>query len=212
MPVLGPMKYIGIDEAGRGPVIGPMIIAGISVDSNDLELLREKGVKDSKMLSKSKIFELGAWLEENYKYIAIKVEPEEIDSSNNINQLELEKFVEIINKLEGEVVIVDAPSSNPKRVENELRKRANKEIIAENFADKNYLQVGAASIIAKMEREKEIERIKKEINIDFGSGYPSDEKTKQFLREIIRKGELSKFSKIIRKSWYTTQPKLSYYS
>ncbi|MCW1292301.1 MAG: ribonuclease HII [Candidatus Rehaiarchaeum fermentans] len=205
------MKYIGIDEAGRGPVVGPMIIAGIQIEEKDLDGLKSLGVKDSKMLSIKKIFEIGEFLLKEFNNKIIEVWPEEIDKNENLNNLELEKFVEIINSLEGEVAIVDAPSNNPKKIEEIIKSKCNKKIIAENYADKNYLQVGAASIIAKMKREQIISKLKEELNIDFGSGYPSDEKTKLFILKIIKEGKINEYRKIIRKSWITIQPKLTYY-
>ncbi|MCW1311202.1 MAG: ribonuclease HII [Candidatus Rehaiarchaeum fermentans] len=205
------MKYIGIDEAGRGPVVGPMIIAGIQIEEKDLDGLKSLGVKDSKMLSIKKIFEIGEFLLKEFNNKIIEVWPEEIDKNENLNNLELEKFVEIINSLEGEVAIVDAPSNNPKKIEEIIKSKCNKKIIAENYADKNYLQVGAASIIAKMKREQIISKLKEELNIDFGSGYPSDEKTKLFILKIIKEGKINEYRRIIRKSWITIQPKLTYY-
>ncbi|MCW1293147.1 MAG: ribonuclease HII [Candidatus Parvarchaeota archaeon] len=205
------MKYIGIDEAGRGPVVGPMIIAGIQIEEKDLDGLKSLGVKDSKMLSIKRIFEIGEFLLKEFNNKIIEVWPEEIDKNENLNNLELEKFVEIINSLEGEVAIVDAPSNNPKKIEEIIKSKCNKKIIAENYADKNYLQVGAASIIAKMKREQIISKLKEELNIDFGSGYPSDEKTKLFILKIIKEGKINEYRRIIRKSWITIQPKLTYY-
>ncbi|MCW1291637.1 MAG: ribonuclease HII [Candidatus Rehaiarchaeum fermentans] len=205
------MRYIGIDEAGRGPVVGPMIIAGIQIEEKDLDELKSLGVKDSKMLSIKRIFEIGEFLLKEFNNKIIEVWPEEIDKNKNLNDLELEKFVEIINSLEGEVAIVDAPSNNPKKIEEIIKSKCNKKIIAENYADKNYLQVGAASIIAKMKREQIISKLKEELNIDFGSGYPSDERTKLFILKIIKEGKINQYRRIIRKSWITIQPKLTYY-
>ncbi|MEM7817124.1 MAG: ribonuclease HII, partial [Candidatus Aenigmatarchaeota archaeon] len=99
-----------------------------------------------------------------------------------------------------------SPEKNVKKFEKKLREKIRKDnikIICENYADKKYKIVGAASIIAKVERDKEIEKIKEEYKIDFGSGYPSDERTIKFLENIIKNGkELPKF---IRKSWLTVK-------
>ncbi len=204
------MKYIGIDEAGRGPVIGPLVVAGLIVKDEDLKLLEEKGVKDSKLLSIKKIFEIGNWLQNNFEYFIEKIEPEELDK-NNINELELNVFAKFIKEANCDEAIVDAPSSNEKRIEDKLIEMTKKKVIARNFADRDYIQVGGASIIAKKTREEEIEKIRKEIG-DFGSGYPSDPKTKEFIKKIIKEGKIKELRKYVRLKWYTSQPTLMHFT
>ena len=140
----------------------------------------------------------------------IKVSPKDIDerfsTAKNLNYLEIDKMILIAKKLEGEKVIVDSPSKNTEKIRKYLQDRIkDKVVIAENYADKNHIEVSAASILAKAEREREVSNIKKIFNYDFGSGYPSDPKTIAFL-DIIRKNgkiEQEPYSTLIRKSWYT---------
>jgi ribonuclease HII len=204
------MKYIGIDEAGRGPVIGPMIIAGLLVKEEHLIKLKEKGVKDSKLLNKKKIFELGKWLTEEFEYKLEKVWPDEIDA-RNINEIELERFAKIINDSNADIAIVDAPSANEKKIEDILKSLTNKNVIARNFADRDFIQVSGASIIAKMFREIEVSKLKELIG-DFGSGYPSDPKTKEFIKKVIKEGKVREYRKYVRLKWYTSQPNLLHFS
>ena len=205
------MITIGIDEAGRGPVIGPMTIAGIGFDEVIAEKFKKIGVKDSKLLSIKKIYLLERDIINTTKNsMIIKVSPKDIDerfsTAKNLNYLEIDKMILIAKKLEGEKVIVDSPSKNTEKIRKYLQDRIkDKVVIAENYADKNHIEVSAASILAKAEREREVSNIKKIFNYDFGSGYPSDPKTIAFL-DIIRKNgkiEQEPYSTLIRKSWYT---------
>src|SRR3989339_334134 len=108
----------GIDEAGRGPIIGPMVMAGIVVDEEGSESLKSIGAKDSKMLSPSKrAFLFPKIIKIVKKYKIVIVEPEEIDDALksdhlNLNWLEAHKSAEIINALKPQMAIVDSPSNN----------------------------------------------------------------------------------------------------
>ena len=204
------MRTIGIDEAGRGPIIGPLTIAGVSIDETVADMFKKAGVKDSKMLSRRRIFLLERLVKKESDNLVLVIEPKRIDErfhdGKNLNYLELDHMCEIANSLAGERVIVDSPSANTKKIRDYLIKRIpKKEIIAENYADRDYIEVSAASILAKAERERQVELIKKEIGYDFGSGYSSDPKTKAFLSLIKSNGKLNsdEYSKYLRKSWFT---------
>jgi len=199
------MIIAGLDEAGRGPVIGPLVLAGVSVNEDKIKELKRIGVKDSKLLSPGQREELFDKIKEVINdYRIIIVEPWEIDEfvkDNRLNELELLKFCEIINYLMPDKAIIDAPGNNKgvmlDFIKNHLLKK-NIRVILEHKADLKYEVVGAASILAKVTRDLEIERLKKEYNIDFGSGYPSDEITKDFLR---KNWNTEKYKKLYRKSW-----------
>ncbi len=204
------MRFIGIDEAGRGPVIGPLTIAGISADEKTLEKFKEIGVKDSKLLSIRRIFQLERIIKENTEYKVVIKSAKEIDDrfaiQKNLNYFELDEMAEIANSLKGDRVTIDSPSANIKKVENYLsQKIVGKTVIARNYADRDYTEVGAASILAKAQREREVEKIKKIFEYDFGSGYPSDPKTKLFLKIIKYNNKINEYpySDYIRKSWLT---------
>ena len=196
----------GIDEAGRGPVIGPMVICGACFEKAQEKVLRKMGVKDSKLLSPAEREDLFEKIKEACKgrYYAIIVSPSEIDaavSENDLNWLEARKTAEIINFLRPDKAIIDCPNQNTKAYSEYIRERLidkKVEIVAEHKADFNYPAVGAASILAKVARDAEIKKIKRKIGIDFGSGYPSDPLTMEF---IAKNWEKKAFSEIIRKSW-----------
>ncbi len=205
------MIRIGIDEAGRGPVIGPMTIGGVALDEETADKFRKIGVKDSKMLSIRRIVMLEkVIMSESAGYEIRLIQPKEIDSrfadGKNLNYLELDMMSDIANSLKGETVIVDSPSANTRKVRDYLEARIQgKEIIAENYADRDYVEVSAASIIAKARREREVAKIRKEWEYDFGSGYPSDPKTKEFLELLSKSGRINekKYADQIRRTWRT---------
>ncbi|MBW2985463.1 ribonuclease HII [Candidatus Woesearchaeota archaeon] len=197
------VNVVAIDEAGRGPVIGPMVLCGVMMDEKDQFKLKILGVKDSKLLSPAQRIKVFDLLKNDIKYKAIVVSPEEIDNAlfsenTNLNWLEADKSVEIMNHFNAERAILDCPSNNKEKYVSYIRERLkNKdmEIKAEFKADRKYLAVGAASIIAKVIRDKEIDKLKKKYNVEFGSGYPSDEVTQNFLKKNYDKYDF------FRKSW-----------
>ncbi|MEM3405779.1 MAG: ribonuclease HII [Candidatus Pacearchaeota archaeon] len=213
------MLILGIDDAGRGPVIGPMVIAGVLIEWGQETKMKEIGIRDSKMLTSKRREFLYEKIKKNViDYEIIKIEPFEIDGRNsvgiNLNKLEAIKMSEIINKIVDRVkrydgkekirVIIDCPSNNIKQwkayLEKYIEKKEILEIKAEWKADVNHVVVGAASILAKVTRDKEIEKIKKHVGIDFGSGYPSDPITCKFLQEHFQK---YKKDGIFRETWQT---------
>jgi len=197
------MLICGIDEAGRGPVLGPMVMAGILIDEKDLDRLKELEVKDSKLMSKEareKAYEqLIKMIEYDVQIIsAVEIDKHLVDPSSNLNKLEALFTSRILNNLKPEKAIIDLPDKNKKRYVNYIKKRLEKdmEIIAEHKADFNYPVVSAASIIAKVTRDRAMEKIGKRINKEVGSGYMSDSTTVKFLEENWDKGY-----EFIRKKW-----------
>ena len=200
------MKICGIDEAGRGPILGPMVLAGVCASEKELEEIEKIPIKDSKLLSPKKREELFKKITAKYKYIIVKISPQEIDSSNsngiNLNVLEAKTIAKIILEMKPNKVIVDSPEPADEqkfgRKIKEFCKNLSFEISSEHKADMNYKIVGAASILAKVTRDNEIEKIKKETKINIGSGYPADEVTIKALKE-----NLDILDPYIRKCWST---------
>ena len=198
------VKVLGIDEAGRGPVIGPMIIAGVMIhDGKEAEL---GAVKDSKLLTHKKRELLSHQIVAHSEFKIIEIPPKEIDEAvgskdgMNLNWLEAHKQAEIINELNPDVAIIDCPSPNCKKYTEYLKKLLNnKEIklIIEHKADVNYPVCSAASIIAKLKRDEEIEKLKKKYG-EIGPGYPANSITQKFIKE-----NWEKHPEIFRKSWST---------
>ncbi|MBI4451378.1 ribonuclease HII [Candidatus Woesearchaeota archaeon] len=188
---MGAASLCGIDEAGRGPVIGPLVIAGVLINEDEQDQLRTLGAKDSKLLTngqRERLFEVIK--KAVLKYHIITIPPADIDHAvesdlMNLNWLEAHKSVEIINELKPDKAILDSPSPNTTAYTSHVREYLDNPhitIISEHKADVNYPAVSAASILAKVTRDREIEAIKKRIGIDFGSGYLTDPKTQAFLK------------------------------
>jgi len=194
----------GIEEAGRGPVIGPMIMVGCTIKAKDEQLLKKIGVKDSKLLSHLQRKELFNKIIALVDYEISILSPSIIDSalkdsSMNLNKLEALTSAKIINKLKPDSVIVDCPAKDTAGYASLIVEHLDKKIkvIAEHKADVNYPIVSAASILAKVTRDEEIEKLHKEFNVDFGSGYPSDEKTQEFVNKHYQDYNF------FRKTWQT---------
>lgn len=208
---------IGIDDAGRGPVIGPMVLAGALMTQESEKELAEAGVTDSKLLTKKKREALIPLIKE--KSIAVKthiITPSEIDTGMgeglNLNQVEALAAGVIINNLIKNVkdknktqIIIDCPSVNCEAWKKTLIAYLDDpklNIDCKHKADLKHPVVSAASIVAKVTRDSEIEKLKEKIGADFGSGYPADPKTKEFLAANYNK---YKKERIFRETWSTFQ-------
>ena len=199
-------SILGIDEARKGPVIGSMVICGVLIEENQENELKKIGVKDSKLLTRKKRENLfPKILKIIKKHKAIMVSPKEIDNainSNelNLNRLEAIKTALIINELKPDKVILDCPSVNIKSYVTYLKlflKNKELKIIAEHKAER-YPIVAAASVLAKVIGDEQLNKLKKRLGVDFGSGYPSDPYTINFLKENYKK-----YPEIFRKTWST---------
>jgi ribonuclease HII len=196
------MIICGVDDAGRGSVLGPLVIAGVSIERTKIKHLSEIGVKDSKQLSpktREILYKKIIAIVDDY-YVA-RISPKIIDESvykNQLNHLEAKYMAKVIAKLQPDSSYVDSCDVNPARFGKEISKLANSgKIFSRHHADSRFAVVSAASIVAKVNRDREIEKLRKKH--DLGSGYPSDSKTMQFIKEWIL--EHNKTPEFVRKSW-----------
>lgn len=207
------MLVLGIDDAGRGPVIGPMVLAGVLLTTEVEKKLKKLGVTDSKKLTEKR----REFLAEEIKKVAETFElslayPEEIDGTNgtdiNLNKLEALKCAEIINKINKGFdkikVIIDCPSAGINSWRDFLMTKidnlSNIDLVCEHKADVNHTAVSAASILAKSLRESEMDKIKAKFGDEIGSGYCHDPLTCKFLEKNAR---IHENEGIFRKSWST---------
>jgi ribonuclease HII len=206
------MLISGVDEAGRGPVIGPLVIAGVLFKENDLPKLVNLGVKDSKLLSSQKRETLAVQIRElALKWHIVLLSPAEIDrvvesrrKLHKLNRLEAQAMAKVITVLKPDVVYVDASDVLADRFEEHIAENLSfsPKIISEHKADVKYPVVSAASIIAKVERDKVISQLQKKHG-NMGCGYPSDSNTIKFLEDWIRK--FGSYPDFVRKSWKTAK-------
>jgi ribonuclease HII len=202
------MLVAGVDDAGRGSVIGPLVIAGVLVDSKDISKLVELGVKDSKLLSPRRREALAAEIKRlARKHAVIKLSPAEIDrvvekgrKLYRLNWLEAQAMAKVIELLRPDVAYVDASDVLEERFKRQILELLpfKVEIVSEHKADRKYPVVSAASIIAKVERDREIAELKAKYG-DFGCGYPTDPKTIEFLRRCLE--TFKEYPEFVRKSW-----------
>ncbi len=202
------MQIAGVDDAGRGPVIGPLAIAGVLLDEKELPRLIDLGVKDSKRLSPCRREELAAEIKKlAFKYHIIMLSPAEIDrvvetgrKLHKLNRLEAKTMARVITILKPDVAYVDASDVWPDRFKQHIAENLNfkAQIISEHRADAKYPIVSAASILAKVERDRTLSTLQQKYG-NMGCGYATDPNTIEFLENWIRK--FGSYPDFVRKSW-----------
>jgi len=195
---------LGLDEAGRGCVLGSLVVGGFYFQSEDDAPISATGATDSKKLSVKKREKILPELEKIGVAKIIEISPQAIDTGN-LNRLEEDAFIEIIKHFQPDIVYIDAPThpsgipALTKRLEQALISlQKMPQFIIEPKADLNYPVVGAASIFAKVHRDKQIDALG-----DVGSGYPSDPKTRSWLKGFIERNE--DFPPCVRTRWGTIE-------
>ena len=202
------MRVAGVDDAGRGPIIGPLAVAGVLLNVGDLPKLVALGVKDSKLLSPRRRRQLAQEIRKlALKWHVIMLSPAEIDKVvkggrrlHRLNRLEAKAMAEAITVLKPDVAYVDASDVLADRFRDHIMENLPFEvkIVSEHKADAKYPVVSAASIIAKVERDKAISALQEKYG-DMGSGYASDPKTIKFLENLIKRKK--SYPDFVRKSW-----------
>lgn len=206
------MRIAGVDEAGRGCVIGPLVIAGVVFDEAQVPSLRKIGVKDSKKLSRKKRVSLEAEIKEmalDYSYFLLS--PEVIDKVvfrsiplRRLNYLETMGMAKVLRDLEPDIAYVDPCDVDSNRCIKQIQRVLHfpVNITCEPKADQTYPTTGAASILAKVRRDSLIEELR-ELHGDFNSGYPSDWKTVEFIKNWFQENDYC--PDFMRESWSTIQ-------
>ena len=193
-----------------GCVVGPLVVAGVVIEEDSLEDLKELGVRDSKRLSPLRRRSIYSSIRKlSDRVYTLYVPPHEIDTVvrtgnkyRKLNYLEALYFAKVIEHLGARHVTVDACDSSPERFRSTIMENLKFDchVAAFHKADRDFPVVSAASIIAKVERDRAVQKLR-EKHGDFGSGYPSDPATRTFFMERMRKGE--PLPDYVRKSWKT---------
>jgi ribonuclease HII len=199
----------GLDEAGKGPVLGPMCVAGVLLDDKKLDALAKTGVRDSKQLSPKKREALDVQVKKlAERYFILEVSAGQIDELRKVmtmNEIMVACYVKVLDELRPESAFVDAADVIADRFGENIKKRYSGDlnITSEHNADEKYPIVSAASILAKVRRDELIRNIGRNEGIDIGSGYPADPKTIRFLENWVKEhGTLPDFA---RSSWETSK-------
>ncbi len=188
-------------------MIGSMFVAGVVIDEDQIFDLAALGVKDSKLLAPQRREYLATKIEKiaQDRYV-LEVKPEVIDELRQLitmNEIMVKSFSKVVEKLSADRAILDAADVNQERFARRVKEGSgtSMEVIAEHRADKNHSVVAAASILAKVNRDRSVKEIERTIGQKIGSGYPSDPATIRFLETWMKDhGELPPF---VRHSWKT---------
>ena len=203
--------FCGVDEAGRGSVMGPLVVGVVYAESD--KAFKTIGVKDSKKLTpmaRERMY--GQIISAADHWCTVVISSEDIDEQRkriSLNEIELNMFAEGVTKWDAVQVLADCPDINESSFTDRLYAKVGNdvEIIAKHKADDTYPIVSAASIVAKVTRDRMMEDIRKEFGKDIGSGYPSDTKTMDFIRNWVK--ENGKAPPHVRTSWEPVREMLS---
>ncbi|MBI4179855.1 ribonuclease HII [bacterium] len=198
------MRIMGVDEAGRGPVLGPMVMGAVLAEDDTVEPFRELGVRDSKALTRKARERIFERLAGRFQIAYEIVTPADINGGRNLNELEFDRLTALAARLNPGRIIVDAflpPAKLSARIQ---KKFPGVDVLAEWKADENHLIVSAASIVAKVIRDRQMDELRPAMG-DVGSGYPSDPATKRWLRAELLKCRLAlhRLPACVRLKWRT---------
>ena len=213
------MWSAGVDEAGRGPVLGPLVVGAVAVPESDVPMLIDHGIRDSKDLTHAKRVAMATWFHEQanqrgWLHQLVVCPPPRIDAAvnnNGLNLLEVELFAEALNPLKSMVqdgvhILNDACDVNAQRFTDRIAARLSQwpwpmsSMASEHKADTNHVIVGMASILAKVKRDEAIKQLTDELGFGIGSGYPSDPNTRAALPKLL---EGKQPHESLRWSWKT---------
>ncbi|KAL7646061.1 UNVERIFIED_CONTAM: hypothetical protein RMT77_002962 [Armadillidium vulgare] len=212
---------LGIDEAGRGPVLGPMVYSGCYYPKDCEDDVKSLGVSDSKVLTESKRIDILNLIHENDSYIGYCLEvlsPAYISncmyerSKISLNEVSHNSAASLIRRIINnhdvlvENVFVDTVG-DPAAYQAKLKEMFPAlTITVSKKADSLFPSVSAASICAKVARDKILQEWKfpEDLSIDvWGSGYPGDSVTKNFLNSSLDR--IFGFPALVRFSWSTAE-------
>ncbi len=200
----------GADEAGRGPVLGPLVVAAVAVE--DGSVLEGMGLKDSKRLSPARREALFDEIMSLCRTEVVSLAPQRIDEARQVmslNALEAEAFAAVLAPFRDHSLFVDCADVNEKAFARTLKGLLGRcgPLVCRHRADDRYPVVSAASIVAKVTRDRAVRQLEEETGEALGSGYPSDPVTISFLERWIKeKGNPPPFA---RSTWQTTRRILS---
>jgi ribonuclease HII len=205
---MGGPRVLGLDEAGRGSVIGPLVVGGFCLSEPEAAQLRAHGVRDSKLLSRPRRESVYDTLAPLGEMRSVALAPRTIDrwvARGGLNDLELRAFAQITREIAPDVVYVDACDPNAARFGRRLSAAVGSSVrvIARHRADVTEPIVGAASIVAKVRRDRALDALRQRLGEGVGSGYPSDPVTREFVaRTVTAGGDCPEW---LRESWAPVQ-------
>jgi ribonuclease HII len=200
----------GVDEAGRGCVMGPLVVAMTGVDEKMIPRLVEAGVKDSKALSSKRRVIIASRVKKLSKVVEVRrISASRIDLLRkrgvSLNEIEAMLIGSILAKHRRGTFYVDSVDRDCERFEKTILKHApgfKGELVVRNYLDESNPLVGAASIIAKVERDKAVKRMLRKAGLPECSGYPGDPDTVRLVKQLLNS---QRGRGLLRMSWGTVQ-------
>ncbi len=205
---MGGPRVLGLDEAGRGSVLGPLVVGGFCCAEADLPAVVATGARDSKRLTAVRRAEVYARLSAVGERRSIALAPRTIDRyvrDGRLNELELAAFALLVRATRPDTVFVDACDPNAERFGRRLSAAAatGARVVSRHKADRDLPVVGAASIVAKVRRDAALASLRDSVAEELGSGYPSDPTTRACVERHAQDG--GKIPAWMRRSWATVQ-------
>lgn len=213
---------MGIDEAGRGPVLGPMVYGCLYCARSYQKTLSSLNFADSKTLKEEKREELFENLkaDKSIGWAVDIIDPKELSAKMlkkdkiNLNTISHDSAIGLINRvLQMGVLLTEVyldTVGDPEKYRIKLSERfpAIKFVVAKK-ADSLYPVVSGASIVAKVTRDRALrewvlDETADNVHRNFGSGYPGDPETKAWLEH--HKHMVFGFPSLVRFSWGTCTP------
>lgn len=208
--VLGkpPLTVVGLDEAGRGAWIGPLVVGAVAVPRERLRTVAGTGARDSKTLSPGRRETILERLRSCASVASRGALPEEVDrhvAEHGLNRLEARLFGELAGTFAPAEARVDACDANARRFGGAVAHHAGPQVrvIARHRMDATDPLVGAASIVAKVSRDRAIRELAEQLGEEIGSGYPSDPTTVEFVHRWT--GSHDGLPPWLRRSWAPTR-------
>ncbi len=191
-------------------MIGPLVVGGFLIREERLGELERLGVRDSKVLSAARREELYASLATLGTRWSVALSPRTIDrrvgrEGGGLNRLEAEAFARIVRRTRPARAHLDACDPVAARFGRLVARLSGTEatVLAQHHADRDVPVVSAASIVAKVRRDRAVGRLRARLGDGLGSGYPSDTRTRAFLAAYLE-GEAAP-APWLRRSWATTE-------
>ena len=194
---------IGSDETGKGEWLGPLTIAAVALDPDQVLYLQSEGVKDSKELSADRILLLSNLIKKNSVGYEIKsIYPIEFnylfskrkEDGKNLNDILAEGHYFVIDKVMNKIkrintkikiVIDEFDSVKTNQQMMKLSNISNIELLQKPRAE-DEIAVAAASIVAKSEREKILDELSKKYNIDVRKLEPDKIMDELYAEDIVK--------------------------
>jgi len=193
-----PGMVVGIDEAGKGCVLGSLVVGAVFWPSDDPPV---KGLRDSKVLPPKRRARLFQELVSVCPCVTVSIHASEI-KPGNILDLQMAATKLILRRFRPRRAVIDCPHATPAKFVDILG-FPDIDMVAEHKADHRYKPASGGSIIAKVMRDTKLARLASRLGADLGSGYPHDAKTRAWLESLVDRPDDTDASREVRWGWST---------